>query len=144
MISVPLRYSLAFILLTLVGCADAGPERVEVQGQVTLNGKPLEHGRILFVPAGNHRGPLTGTVIENGEFRISSIEGPTIGSLRVEIRKEDPMTKRARENPGAILRNIKASPDEISIPRRYNVNSELRATTKRGEINVFNFKLESK
>jgi hypothetical protein len=38
--------------LTLVGCGDSGPERYELSGQVTYDGKPIPAGVITFEPQG--------------------------------------------------------------------------------------------
>ncbi|QDT00957.1 hypothetical protein HG15A2_42990 [Adhaeretor mobilis] len=34
----------------LSGCGDGRPERVAVSGVVLIDGKPLTHGSVLFVP----------------------------------------------------------------------------------------------
>jgi hypothetical protein len=64
----------------------AGCGGTSVQGQVTLDGQPVEWGSISFVPVGNTKGPLTGAVITDGKYAIKVGSAPTVGHYRVEIR----------------------------------------------------------
>jgi len=39
------------IVVTALGCGDGRPDRVPIAGVVTIDGKPLAHGSIVFKPA---------------------------------------------------------------------------------------------
>lgn len=72
-----------------------GLARVEVRGNVTYQGAPVEHGMITFRPAHGSKGPAAGTAIVNGKFFLPAEKGPTAGSHEVEITivdvTKDPM-----------------------------------------------------
>lgn len=58
----------------LGGCGSAGPRMVTVSGQVTLNGKPLEEGTIVFQdPQGN--APTAQAVIRQGSYSCQVLPG---------------------------------------------------------------------
>ena len=40
----------------LVGCQGGDPQPVPVSGVVRLNGKPLDHGEVMFIPDDTERG----------------------------------------------------------------------------------------
>ena len=42
--------SLLAVSVMLVGCDDGRPQRLKVSGQVLIDGKPLTHGYVRFVP----------------------------------------------------------------------------------------------
>lgn len=64
----------SILLLTAVaGCSDGRPERVPVSGQVLIDGVPLKHGYVRFVPKGAR--PSGGKLDENGRFTLESYDG---------------------------------------------------------------------
>jgi len=72
----------------LVGC-DRGPELAEVEGTLTLNGKPLEKVRVEFHPAGE--GPRATAVTDaNGKYVLLSDDrgrpGAVVGPNKVVLR----------------------------------------------------------
>jgi hypothetical protein len=74
-----MRY-LIFILLLLpivIGCSNNNPQgRVAIRGKVTLDGKLLEHGEILFLSLpGLTPAVATGTRIRNGTFSLPVKQG---------------------------------------------------------------------
>ena len=74
--------------LLLTGCGKGGPSRYTVSGAVTYGGKPVPKGRIYFQPdEGKGNSGLTGTaIIENGQYRTKSGEGPVSGPQVVIVR----------------------------------------------------------
>ena len=73
-------------LIAAAGCGDGHPARVPVSGQVLIDGKPLKHGTIKFIPTG-HRASQ-GKLDENGRFTLSCYgnnDGAVIGKHRVEV-----------------------------------------------------------
>lgn len=70
----------------LSGCGDGRPSRVQVSGQVLIDGKPLTQGNIKFVPEGAR--PSAGKLDENGRFTLTCYDGNDgviPGTHRVQI-----------------------------------------------------------
>jgi hypothetical protein len=70
----------------VVGCGDGRPAREQVAGQVLIDGKPLSHGFVRFVPTGGR--PAGGRLDEQGRFTLSSYganDGIILGVHRVEV-----------------------------------------------------------
>ncbi len=60
------------ILLTAaIGCASEEPDRIEVGGQVLLDGSPIQAGNIRFVPVANGR-PTDAQIGPDGRFHLVS------------------------------------------------------------------------
>jgi hypothetical protein len=54
------------------GCSDGRPERVPVKGRVTIDGKPLEAGNVLFYPAENR--VAMAKIQPDGTFTLSTYD----------------------------------------------------------------------
>ena len=85
----------AFFLLlaaTVAGCGGGdGLERVAVSGSVTINGEPVPNGVVRFKPAAGTEGPMANTMITDGQYDISSDQGPVPGNYDVQVLAyEDP------------------------------------------------------
>lgn len=85
---VSLAVSLAtlFLCLLVVHGGDQRPVRVPVSGQVLLDGKPLTHGMIVFVPQQGRAS--TGSLDEQGRYMLTCFDGhdgTVPGKYRVEI-----------------------------------------------------------
>jgi len=65
------KYAILVVLLSLLGC-DQGPQRYEVTGVVTFEGKPVPTGRLVFTPdnAADNRGPQGVAIIKAGAIGI--------------------------------------------------------------------------
>ena len=70
-------------LLSGCGTSDEFGRRHAVSGSVKLDGNPLETGTIVFAPT--QEGPGAQGTIEDGAYSITSSQGPTAGTYRVEI-----------------------------------------------------------
>lgn len=69
----PRRLRIAFALFLLaasVGCKDSGPPRYRISGAVTLDGKPIPYGEIIFTPDGSKKngGPQGIAEIRDGYY----------------------------------------------------------------------------
>lgn len=132
---------LPLVIFVLVASGCGGPSRPSVDGHVTLDGQPLEQGSISFIPTGTTQGPLTGSIIADGEYHIDSASGPVVGQYKVEIRASMPTGKQVPlpppAPPGAMI-------DEVAevIPSRYNTESTLTAEVKEKK-NKLDFHLKS-
>jgi hypothetical protein len=78
--------ALLVVPLAVVGCGDGRPERLEVSGQVLIDGEPLTHGYVRFVPKGAR--PSSGRLDENGHFTLTCYgdnDGVVPGLHQVEV-----------------------------------------------------------
>jgi hypothetical protein len=57
----------ALLYVTAVGC---GPGKSTVTGKVTLDGKPLSAGTIVFIPA---RGPAVSAEVKGGQYSVAGV-----------------------------------------------------------------------
>ena len=69
--------------------------RAAVSGHVLLDGKPLPHGSITFVPTGDQPRlprPLTAFIMNTdtptADFKLAENVGPAIGKFKIEIRQD--------------------------------------------------------
>ncbi|HEX9832660.1 MAG TPA: hypothetical protein VGA66_06150 [Mycobacterium sp.] len=74
------------MVVVLAGCGDGRPDRLKVSGQVLIDGKPLSHGYVRFVPKGAR--PSSASLDENGRFTLACFgdeDGAIPGTHQVEI-----------------------------------------------------------
>lgn len=84
------------LLLTLatlqIGCNDGRPARVPVSGQVLIDGQPLTHGHVQFVPQGTRAS--AGVLDKEGRFTLRCFDksdGAVRGSHTVVISGAEPL-----------------------------------------------------
>jgi len=118
-----------------------GPDRASLQGQVSLDGKPLESGVIVLVPSGDTQGPTAGGTLSDGKFHIAADGGPVAGRYRVQI-KATRKTGRMVKSSVPIGNRREVEETEQFIPARYNTASELEVEIKPGR-NRMTFDLKS-
>jgi hypothetical protein len=128
-------YLLCLTQICLVtGCNKSN--RAAVSGAVTLDGKPVEGGRITFlrVERGAKANEVAEAKIENGQYSIPAAAGPAFGKNRVEIHWIHKTGKPSLVMPGAM---------EIVelVPKQYNNDSTLSVDVKSGQ-NTLDFKLQ--
>ncbi|OWK37556.1 hypothetical protein FRUB_06676 [Fimbriiglobus ruber] len=112
------------------GCGPSGPKMVPVSGEVTFNGKPVETGDILFMPAEGHAAPEGGRIV-NGRYECTCVPG----KKRVEVRA-------TREIPGTSDSMRGGRPRvEDYVPRQFNVDTTLTADVPAAGSNSINFPL---
>lgn len=131
------------LLLLGAGCGQRGANRAAVHGDVTLDGRPLERGSILFVPADGAKGAVAGGPIEGGRYQISPSNGVALGWNRVEIRA---VRKTGKMIPKPMARRDSHEMVEEyaeAVPPRFNSASTLKSEIKSGD-NVADFAVESK
>ena len=126
--------------MMISGC-DSKPARYPLQGRITVDGKPLIFGSIVFVPEG--AGPKAAATIHNGEYQVESQRGPLSGSMIVEIRAPKlPTDKPLPEDTEKLIYDTVNAAE--TLPPRYNRESELRAEVTAAGPNEFNFDLQTK
>lgn len=133
--------STAALLCLFSGCGrDDGPATYQVSGTVTLDGKPVEDGQIVFRAVGGTDKAYAGKVT-NGTFSFPSTAGQKqveISSLQEATAKKgmiggisgDPVSP---ENPAVVVTE--------KIPARYNAQTTLTADVTSGGPNKFDFEL---
>lgn len=150
------------VAIAAVGCHEGGGnavERVSVTGQVTLDGRPLQAGAIVFHSVSgdpvspqndspqNDQDPITAfSFVENGAYTIDAKNGPAIGVSRVEFRSK-PIPREAFEDAidQAVTSNKREPPptNVVGIPDIYGVQSTLQVELVAGK-NQKDFHLKSK
>jgi hypothetical protein len=115
-------------LLLLAGGWKSEPT---VAGIVRLEGQPLAHGSIKFVPAST-KGPVAGATIKAGNYHI--VKGLRVGEYRVEIHGPGPTPKMVQdpEAPGRLV------PKEVEA---VDQNSKLTCVVNAGA-NAIDFEVE--
>ena len=76
------------------GCGDGRPDRVPVSGTVLIDGQPLKHGYVRFVPTGARASG--GEVDGSGRFSLTCFEpgdGAVLGTHRVEVMTRERLTE---------------------------------------------------
>lgn len=130
------RLSVAAVLIFISGCGGPKAAGDVVKGTVTLDGKPLETGRINLVPADN-KGSSASADIKNGKFELRSLPGPKM--VQITCQK---VTGKKKPYP-----NDPQSPEvdviEQILPAKYNESTELKLDVKAGGTTEQAFALES-
>lgn len=130
--------------IVLVGCGGGagyeGPQRAEITGAVTLDGKPLEDGSIAFQPRNEDQKPAGG-IIAGGQYKIPEGKGPTMGEYDVYITamgetKEVPVIDGGEETG-----EFEVVGEQL-IPKKYNEETELNVNVTES-VHEFNFDLKS-
>ncbi|MHC2066801.1 hypothetical protein ACYFX5_04980 [Bremerella sp. T1] len=120
------RYALAVLLLSIValtGCysSNNGPDRFQLSGKVTFDGKPIPLGNMLFTPdrAKGNTGPGAMAEIKDGEYRTPDGSGTIGGPMKVEIVGWDgvPYTMHGEtiESGRELFKSYKA---EVDVPKQ--------------------------
>lgn len=119
---------IVMLLFLSAGCGkDTGPRRIEVNGKVTYNSKPIMDGEISFVPEGDQGSPATSAVIKDGSYRISADFGVTAGTYLVKINAYQPAAdQKPVLSPGGLDRPPTPGGfrDQI-LPEKFNTKSTI-------------------
>lgn len=121
----------------LSGCGSgSGIERVVIEGHVTLDGKPVEYGQIMFYPTGTTVGPVAGGEIQKGVYKANSSGGVVVGTNKVGIIAYVPKFPNRPPDPEG-PEMINAAPEKYAGP-----NSEIERTIT-AETSTLDFDLKS-
>lgn len=130
----PTRFvAIALLGLGLTGCGQSGPKLADVEGVVTLDGKPLEGVMLEYQPQGGKGSPSVGYTDKNGKYRLRFSRerwGAVPGTHVIRIDHD--------WEPG----NDQPKP-AFKIPPRFNKQSDIRRDLQAG-LNTVSFELESK
>lgn len=135
--SVVSRSFACLALLTMTSCGDrSGLNLATVQGTVTYNGKPVDHGQVVFIPTEGVGGPsAVGEINSNGSYRMKTadFQGAAVGRHKVTVHSRRPL--RPEEEKSLII-------PELLIPERYanEVDTPLAIDVESGD-NTFDIEL---
>ena len=75
------------ITVVIVGCGKSGPEKYNISGTVTYQGKPVPAGQILFQPdvSQGNKGPSCVVGIKNGHYDASGSGKGHIGGPHILV-----------------------------------------------------------
>lgn len=110
----------AGLLWATAGCSQ-GPQLVTVEGQVTLDGKPLADASVIFRPAAGGR-PSIGRTDEEGRYVLQFTEGQQgalVGSHAVSITT---YIEADEDSTDPLIR----SGQKETLPPTYNSQTTLR------------------
>jgi hypothetical protein len=129
--------AMSFSLLS-TGCDKQRVEsaRIKVTGKVTLDGKPVLTGRVIFDLA-NGEPPASFDILD-GQFEGLAMVGKNHVSINA-TKKVNLKEKMKMDGPG-----YDQLVEENMIPARYNSASEITREVVAGQPNEFNFDLKSK
>lgn len=135
--------SIVFVLFTCGCSGPEGPVTVTVSGSVSLDGKPVTSGQIIFNDVAGTEKAYAG-VIEDGEFSFPS----TAGQKKVSISSPQEVAGSSTVVggiPGDPVSAENPAPQILeSIPAKYNEKTELTADVTTTGDNTFSFELSSK
>ena len=114
--------ALTFVVLAglcglATGCGGDALDTVDVDGNVTIDGKPLENGIVRFVPVDEEGLLATGTIQKDGTFKLAT-KG-TNGTLRGEY-KVSVVSQKIDESVPERDRELGIGGKVSAIPKKYN------------------------
>jgi hypothetical protein len=131
-----------FLWAALAGCGGRnyeGDQRFAVSGRVTVDGEPMDHGLIAFMPQTQEVRVAEGQ-ITNGVYSIPEERGPNAGTYRIEIHWN------VKTGQMGLNRDTGEPEYEIfkeGLPPKYHKNSELTANVSQDNT-TFDFDLDLK
>ena len=130
------------LLILISGC---GPRsnRLAVNGEVTLDGTPLDEGSIRLTTSGGGKLFASGAMIQEGQFHIPQESGLPLGTYRVEISapntKVPPVAQKVAPGEPALP---PTAPERI--PVEYNSASKHTVEVSADGDNSFRFDIASR
>ena len=126
----PLAGSFLCLLIGLAaatGCSRS--EKIEVFGEVKLNGKPLDDGDISFHPVLGAAGAQSSAPIKDGSYRLVTEWGLAAGTYEVRINAYRAPTDKSNMLVGGFLDKPPETPGipnrEQFLPKKFNAESAL-------------------
>ncbi|QDT37623.1 hypothetical protein [Stratiformator vulcanicus] len=148
--SISRHYSTAWLAIfaaCLLGCgSESGVPGQTVSGHVSVNGKPINDGKIWFLPQEIREDSLSRVAwsqIDDGTYSIKSEEGPAPGEHVVRIEAYDRSNESKEvfdEDTGETVEQVVEVVDQL-LPPEFNSRSGLSATIAEGN-NEVDFELD--
>lgn len=97
-------FMLPLCAILCAGCTDSSTaKRGEVSGTVTLDGKPIEKGEIIFLPTNGTAGPTAGAEIKDGSYFVNRKVGPPAGDNIVQFQSTRATGRKVPDRTGQRL-----------------------------------------
>jgi len=133
-----LTIPITFFCLGFCGCDST----IRISGQVTFEGKPVEKGQIIFLPA-DGQGPISGAPILKGKYALNNLSpgskkvqisssraiGPPVKNLEEMAKKKgkDEEPAEIEQDPNAIPANAVGNNATVEIKgSQSNLDFDLR------------------
>ncbi|EAQ81550.1 hypothetical protein [Blastopirellula marina] len=140
---IPSRLILVFVIafaLNGIGCGSATPINGQViSGTVTVNGKPLARGLIIFQPMQGTAGPTATAEIRDGQFVTKKNIGPWPGKFLVKIESTPPDVIAMIEGASPEEMHRRAREPHKMIAPKFNRDSQITVEVLNGDNPPFNF-----
>ncbi|MDR2440007.1 MAG: hypothetical protein LBE12_11655 [Planctomycetaceae bacterium] len=133
-------FLLVSLLNIVLGCADSNPQnRLKIEGEITLGGKPVNNGNIEFEPIGNQiERTHSGSVITNGKYSIPAAQGLSAGEYRVRISVMEEVPGSRVDNPDPMLSKVEY---QDTAPPEFGNKTIQKITVEANKVNKFDFKM---
>ena len=109
------RVILCAVILILASCSGSSLES-RVSGLVTLDGKPVGPGIVVFSPV-NAGKPATGSVENDGDYSLNTSRESGLSPGRYQV------SLSIREVPQNIQRGDRPPPGKLLIPEKYELST---------------------
>lgn len=115
----PIRLLLALLAVAAapLGCGDQRAKRARVQGTVTVGGRPLTQGVIMFYPTAGGR-PATGQIDADGTYELTTYDpgdGALLGDHAVTIEAVE--VNETSAPPASLLDEVSSAPTATRPPQ---------------------------
>jgi len=136
--------AVGLLLAIQAGCNSKSRGTVEIQGQVMLDGQPVQSGTISFNPDSGMVGPTSGAEIRDGHYKVSAgqVSSPREGLHRVEITVFPALSKEEEERIQHRPINAPADAGELTNSPRKFQDPSLVIDLHSG-VNTYNVELNS-
>ena len=101
----------SFLVVGLAGCGSNAESTV--YGTVTLDGEPLDHGSVTFVPNTNEGRAASGSIDTGGNYKVQAGQtgGLPAGEYVVKVSSREPAKPNPQGGP--------PTPGKLLTPKRY-------------------------
>jgi hypothetical protein len=133
--------ALALLLPGVLGCgASDNLPREAISGSVSVEGKPLESGLVVFNPEAAETPTQGGAAVVAGKFSIPREQGLVPGKYKVVVSAAGGTPEKQVDTTNN-MPGMPPVPAKEIIPKEFNTNSLLTAEVKAGVKNEFSFNL---
>lgn len=136
--------TLSLVSCSFLGCSEPDfPPRYQVEGNVTIDGAPLQKGLISFIPLAPTAGPKVSGVVTHGKYFIEADSGPCQGKflVKIETMPHEIEALAAGKAPWAAAHQ--ANEQRPTIAPKYNQKSQLQVEVLPSDENRFNFEVQA-
>jgi len=109
-------FAVVIPVLLSTGCGPTGPQKITIQGMVSLDDVPLPEGQVVFIPSDPSLG-AAGGAIADGVFTVTTFKGPHQVEVHAQKQVTRPVPSGALPEEGITFVSI--------IPPRYNEKTTL-------------------